>query len=448
MDTLQITVDSDTQKLRSKSFSRTKDIRAHVFSTMDNPNYSSTAFMVAVIVFVTIMFSTFTSVFKSIEEYHDYEIWETAEAVFTMIFTMELLLRVWSCPNREALFWDPMTFIDVAATIPFYLHVLFNQSFSWMEVLRVLRLWKLSRHYSGSLVLFHALRESRRALGVPAFFLYLIMMFFSTLLYAIEPETFVSIPWAIYFTIVTMSTVGYGDVTASTTLGWVVNLILICFGVLFMAMPLGIMGSFVVAAWKDKDKIILVSKLQNHFSKNGKGPSWVKDAFKEIDTDGSGEIDFDEFWNFLMGLQMGLSKSEARTLFLAIDTSNQGNISPAEFKDLIFANVDKDDNMDEIEFSPRGTSRKPSTPLEQTRSKISVGISGERAGSFFGNLTDSDNKSVANLQLQMHTRMDSMQNQMNEMHEMMSTIAAQLGAQNPDSSAKATYKGNYKGKKK
>ena len=116
---------------------------------------------------------------------------------------------------------------------------------SLLKALRMFRLLKLSRQYDGSIVIYKALKLSLAALGVPFFFLTVAVIVFSSIIYYLEalfhvgPPTFRSIPHAIWFMLVTMTTVGYGDVSPSSEVGKAVTVCAMLFGVLFLSMPLG-----------------------------------------------------------------------------------------------------------------------------------------------------------------------------------------------------------------
>merc|ERR1740117_1623223 len=88
-----------------------------------------------------------------------------------------------------------------------------------------------------------------------------ILLFFSSLLFIIEPRgNLESMPSAMWLTIVTMSTVGYGDATPSTTAGHLVTGLLIVLSALYMAIPLGIVGNAFNKVWEDRDQLLLVQR--------------------------------------------------------------------------------------------------------------------------------------------------------------------------------------------
>ena len=121
-----------------------------------------------------------------------------------------------------------------------------------MKALRMLRLLKLARQYDGSVVIIRSLTISMQALKVPTFFLSVMVIVFASVIYYLEKEAsestvsvddddvlaaaFRSIPHAIWFMLVTMTSVGYGDVTPSTDTGKTIAALAMIFGIIFLAM--------------------------------------------------------------------------------------------------------------------------------------------------------------------------------------------------------------------
>jgi len=178
--------------------------------------------------------------------------------------------------------------------------------FEVVKALRMLRLMKLARQYDESIILIKAVRASWLALGVPFFFLAVALSLFASILYFCEkmedPDNanFNNIPHSMWFMAVTMTTVGYGDVSPSTIVGRVITSFAMIFGVLFLSMPLAIVGNNFCDIWAEKEKVIFLERLKEAFQLKGtKNSSSAVDEvhkiFDEIDTDQSGRIDFKEF---------------------------------------------------------------------------------------------------------------------------------------------------------
>lgn len=166
---------------------------------------------------------------------------------FTLLFTAEYVLRlvVVRRPWRYALSWWGI--IDLLSILPTYLSVLFPGSQALLVVrilrmLRVFRILKLTRYVQESGLLMHSLWSGRRKILLFVVTLLTIAMIFGALMYVIEgPENgFVTIPTGIYWAIVTMATVGYGDIVPHTPFGRMVASALILIGYSIIAVPTGI----------------------------------------------------------------------------------------------------------------------------------------------------------------------------------------------------------------
>jgi voltage-gated potassium channel len=152
-----------------------------------------------------------------------------AEWVFTIIFTIEYILRLISAnsPKRYALSFYGI--IDLLAVIPTYLAFFFAGShvlivIRTLRLLRVFRILKLSRYVGASNVITQALAASRAKILVFLFAVLNSVIIMGTIMYLIESEEhgFTSIPRSIYWSIVTLTTVGYGDIAPQTVPGQII----------------------------------------------------------------------------------------------------------------------------------------------------------------------------------------------------------------------------------
>ena len=166
---------------------------------------------------------------------------------FTLVFTAEYVMRllVVRRPLRYALSWWGI--IDLLSILPTYLSVLFpgSQTLLVVRILRMLRLFrilKLTQYVEESGLLMRALVRGRRKIFLFVAALLTIAVIFGSLMYVIEgPRNgFVTIPTGMYWAIVTMSTVGYGDISPETPLGRMVASVLILIGYSIIAVPTGI----------------------------------------------------------------------------------------------------------------------------------------------------------------------------------------------------------------
>jgi voltage-gated potassium channel len=170
-----------------------------------------------------------------------------AEWAFTILFTVEYALRLVSVrrPLRYATSFFGV--VDLLAIVPTYLSLLVPGSHYLLVVrilrlLRIFRVLKLAEHLSEADVLMRALRASRRKISVFILTVLTMVVIIGTLLYVIEGEEngFTSIPVGIYWAVVTLTTVGYGDISPRTPVGQTLAAVVMIIGYGIIAVPTGI----------------------------------------------------------------------------------------------------------------------------------------------------------------------------------------------------------------
>jgi voltage-gated potassium channel len=187
-------------------------------------------------------------------------VFDAIEAVSIGVFTVEYLLRVWSCTvnpefrkpvsGRIRFVLSPLALIDLAAIVPAYLpgDVFLDLRYARIvRLIRMLRLLKVSR-YSKTVRLFGNVVRSKKAdLGLIGLLLVLLLVIASSSMYFIEhstqPETFSSIPAAMWWAIQTLTTVGYGDILPQTPPGKLVGSLIALIGIGFFALPAGVLST-------------------------------------------------------------------------------------------------------------------------------------------------------------------------------------------------------------
>jgi voltage-gated potassium channel len=169
------------------------------------------------------------------------------EFIFTGLFTIEFALRILVSPKPIRYILSYWGIIDFLAVVPFYLSIIavdyrYFLVLRLLRLLRVFRILRLFRFISESQQLFRALRASLYKIVVFISFVLTIVVLLGTLMYVVEGpgNGFTSIPQSIYWTIVTITTVGYGDITPQTSIGkWIASLIMLS-GYAIIAVPTGI----------------------------------------------------------------------------------------------------------------------------------------------------------------------------------------------------------------
>ncbi len=170
-----------------------------------------------------------------------------AEWAFTLAFTFEYLVRLWVVKRPWRYAKSFFGIIDLLAILPTFLSLLFPATASFaviraLRLLRVFRVLKLVEYSSEAGVLIQALLRSRRKIFVFIATLVTIVIIFGALMYVVEgPDRgFTSIPAGMYWAIVTVGTVGYGDIAPGTPFGRLVTSVLIVIGYSIIAVPTGI----------------------------------------------------------------------------------------------------------------------------------------------------------------------------------------------------------------
>jgi voltage-gated potassium channel len=175
------------------------------------------------------------------------ELLRNLEWVFTILFSIEYALRLYSVrsPLRYAL--SPLGIIDLLAILPSYISLLIPGAQTLLVVrvlrlLRIFRIFKLAEYLRESSVLVNALRASRRKITVFLLAVTTIVVIVGTLMYVVEGEAhgFTSIPVGVYWAVVTLTTVGYGDLSPATPLGRSLAVVVMMMGYAIIAVPTGI----------------------------------------------------------------------------------------------------------------------------------------------------------------------------------------------------------------
>ncbi|XP_032443643.1 potassium voltage-gated channel subfamily D member 2-like isoform X2 [Xiphophorus hellerii] len=170
-----------------------------------------------------------------------------------MIFTVEYLLRLIAAPSRCKFMKSVMSVIDVVAIMPYYIGLVMTDNdqvsgaFVTLRVFRVFRIFKFSRHSAGLRILGYTLKSCASELGFLLFSLTMAIIIFATVMFYAEKGStatkFTSIPAAFWYTIVTMTTLGYGDMVPKTIVGKVFGSICSLSGVLVIALPVPVIVS-------------------------------------------------------------------------------------------------------------------------------------------------------------------------------------------------------------
>ncbi|XP_050444949.1 potassium voltage-gated channel protein Shaker isoform X1 [Cataglyphis hispanica] len=294
------------------------EFQRKVWLLFEYPESSQGARVVAIISVFVILLSIVIFCLETLPEFKHYKVFNTTtngtkieedevpditdpffliETICIIWFTFELIVRFLACPNKFNFFRDVMNIIDIIAIIPYFITLATvvaeeedtlnlpkapvspqdkstNQAMSLailrvIRLVRVFRIFKLSRHSKGLQILGRTLKASMRELGLLIFFLFIGVVLFSSAVYFAEAGTqdsfFKSIPDAFWWAVVTMTTVGYGDMRPVGVWGKIVGSLCAIAGVLTIALPVPvIVSNFNYFYHRETDQEEMQSQNFNH----------------------------------------------------------------------------------------------------------------------------------------------------------------------------------------
>lgn len=210
-----------------------------------------------VVILASVAVIMLDSVHKLDAEYGNFYL--KLEWVFTIMFTVEYLVRIWCAPNRKAYVWSVYGVIDLLALLPTYLSLLVPQTaplliIRLLRILRIFRVLRLVTLLAEANFLAGALRRSARKVFVFFAFMMILTTIFGCLVYVAEGgrNGFENIPVSIYWAIVTITTVGYGDVVPHSTIGRAIAAVGMLIGYAVIAVPTGIITAELTVAQQSK----------------------------------------------------------------------------------------------------------------------------------------------------------------------------------------------------
>lgn len=185
-----------------------------------------------------------------------------AEWVFTLLFTFEYILRIYCSTDKKKYILSFMGIIDLLSIIPTYLIIFYAPIVALIDIrvlrlIRIFRIFKLSPYLRSGHTMQIALRSSRPKIIVFILSVSLVVIILGTLMYIVEGQQngFDNIPKSIYWAVVTLTTVGYGDVVPITTLGKTVAVFIMLLGYAIIAVPTGIVSSEMSKNRNDKEQL-------------------------------------------------------------------------------------------------------------------------------------------------------------------------------------------------
>lgn len=232
-----------------------------------------------VILLIAILASVIVVILESVPAYQARygDIFKIVEWVFTVFFTIEYVLRLYAVYKPIKYATSFFGIIDLMSILPTYLSLIFVGTHSLMIVrglrlLRVFRIFKLANFLLEGQIIITALKSSRAKISVFVIFILIMVSIFGSIMYLVEGsqnDQFDSIPRSIYWAIVTLTTVGYGDISPITSFGQFIAAIIMISGYAIIAVPTGIVTAEVMDAVGQKKNKKLTTQTCRFCSQEG-----------------------------------------------------------------------------------------------------------------------------------------------------------------------------------
>ena len=208
-----------------------------------------------------VIVSVLAVIFESVQSisYHLHSEFIILDTIAVVVFSTEYLMRIYSSPEdpkyqawfrgRLSFASKPTSIIDLLAIVPFYLESLLHHLFDlrFLRVFRLMRLLKLARYSGATQSLFIVIKREWPVMKAAVFILLLLVMLAACLGYVFEheaqPDKFENIPQAIYWSVITLASVGYGDISPITPAGRAITIVIALLGIGIFAIPAAILSS-------------------------------------------------------------------------------------------------------------------------------------------------------------------------------------------------------------
>jgi len=248
--------------IASETGSAIQRSRARLFEILEATTGDAASRAVSILILALISLNVIAVVLETVGSLSTpyASVFRAFEIVSVAVFTVEYVLRLWSCTTDERFkrsvtgrlrfAFTPMAIVDLLAILPFYLPMVIGLDLRFIRALRLFRLFRLFKvgRYSDALDLFgRTIRAKREELIVSVIGILILLVLASSLMYFVEneaqPESFPSIPEAMWWGVATLTTVGYGDIHPITPVGKLLGGVTALLGIAMFALPTGILSS-------------------------------------------------------------------------------------------------------------------------------------------------------------------------------------------------------------
>eukprot|EP00928_Gymnodinium_smaydae_P045352 TRINITY_DN30246_c0_g1_i1.p1 TRINITY_DN30246_c0_g1~~TRINITY_DN30246_c0_g1_i1.p1 ORF type:complete len:678 (+),score=96.87 TRINITY_DN30246_c0_g1_i1:145-2034(+) len=338
---------------------RRSHVNAQLWAYLNDPESSRVANLYSKVSMVITLLSVLITLQQTLEPpIVPRTVGQHLEIGFESFFLFECVSRVIASPSTWYVLSNPFNFIDFLASAPLLLRIMAlygvlalgsydvqtqtreytNLDYLLLCIVPVVRLLKTLRNFTKFTLLLSAFQNVFEALPVLLFSMAIISMVFSALIFVCEPRSHIeTFPDAVWLSIVTMTTVGYGDVVPRSGPGRLITGCLVVIGSLYMAMPIGIIGNSFTVSWNDRKAILLLRKTRDRLVQWGYTAYDIPVLFSCFSS--GAELNYDQFHSMITAMGVGYTDGMVLELFEFCDRDSSGSVDAAEFIKRIFPNM-------------------------------------------------------------------------------------------------------------
>lgn len=320
-------------------------LKRSVYTFLEDGNSSDSAWWYGFCMNCLIILSVFLSLFQVSFLESDVSMW-VLDFGFDIVFAVDLLVRLLAWPTLSNFFLNAYNIIDMSVIPSLIIRVANGIELNvddgvWSTILLcffpTLKLLKLLRRFQTFQVLLSAWWAVVEALPMLIFVLTIMATTFASLFFVFEPRSNIpDWPTALWLTVVSMTGLGYGDLTPETSQGKVFVSILIFASLLYLSIPFGILGSAFTLAWAQRSAVLAVRKLRKQLANHGFTAADVPKLLQHFDLDHDSEISLVEFETMIKDIMIGLREREVIDLFECLDFRQEGRILTSTFLSMLF----------------------------------------------------------------------------------------------------------------
>lgn len=254
-------------------------------------------------------------------------------------FVLELIVRFSACPNRHILWLDTYNLLDLASFLASFVpRSLGRLGYVDLEMLRSIMVFspfffllRLLRRFDHLQLLASAFGAAVQAFPVLMYTLLLVALLHAAALFVVEPRTAIpTVQDSLWFTVLTIFTMSFGDLIPVTPVGRALAGALILLSCLYTAIPIGIVGNAFSKVWEDRERLLAMQHMRRRTARAGYTLRDLALVFESIDEDQDGQLTIEEFRHFFEVMDISVTDTTAALVFETFDDSGGGSVDFAE----------------------------------------------------------------------------------------------------------------------